>query len=122
MTFGEYLRELRNEKNYKINRLAEMIDITSGYLSSIENGTRSAPSFEITMKIADALELSTDERYKLIDLAAESKNPPVLADDLNQYIINNPALRDLLRYTMQCKLSEKDWEIITAFIKKNYCF
>lgn len=122
MKFGEYLRELRNEKNYKINRLAEIIDITSGYLSFIENGTRSAPSFEITMKIADALELSTDERYKLLDLAAESKNPPVLADDLNQYIINNPALRDLLRYTMQCRLSEKDWEIITAFIKKNYCF
>lgn len=88
----------------------------------MESGTRPAPGFEKLWQIADVLELTNHERYRLYDLAAESKQPPALADDLNEYIYQNPAIRDLLRYAMECRLAEKEWERISMFVKKNYFY
>lgn len=88
----------------------------------MESGTRPAPGFEKLRQIADVLELTNHERYHLYDLAAESKQPPALADDLNEYIYQNPAIRDLLRYAMECRLAEKEWERISMFVKKNYFY
>ena len=57
---------------------------------------------------------------KAADLAAESKQPLTLAEDLNEYIYNNPVIRDMLRYSMKCRLTEKEWEIVFVYIKRNY--
>lgn len=120
MKFSEYLKSYRINKNLKLNKAAQLLGISSSYLSSLENGTRPAPSFELLIKIADVLEMSVNERYRLYDLAAESKQPLTLAEDLNEYIYNNPVIRDMLRYSMKCRLTEKEWEIVFVYIKRNY--
>lgn len=122
MEFGEYLRQTRREKNFKTIQLANLLGISASYLSSLESGSRTPPSFELVKKMADLLELAPAERHRLYDLAAECKKPPGLATDLNDYICQTPNLRSLLRYTMDCRLTEQDWEVITAFIKKNYFY
>lgn len=122
MTFGEYLRQCRKNKKLTIKQTAPEIGLSASYLSGIENGKRSAPSFEILQKLADLLKLTPEERYRLYDLAAESKQPPALADDLNAYIYQYPAVRDMLRCAMEYRLTENDWDTIVAYITKNYFY
>ena len=95
MTFGEYLRSKRKIRNIRMVKLAELLGISPSYLSSMESGSRSAPSFETLRKMA-------------------------LSDDLNEYIYRIPHLRDVLRSSMECGLTEKEWNKIEEFIKKNY--
>lgn len=122
MKFGEYLKLIRNKRNLKLTKAAEMMGISSSYLSSLESGGRPAPSFKVLHKIADVLQLKPQERHQLYDLAAESKMPPTLADDLNTYIYQIPKLRGMLRNSMECGLTEKDWDVVLNFMKKNYLY
>ena len=124
MDFCEYLKEdlkdCRKKQNLTLTQAAQMMGISSSYLSSLEGGTRPAPAFEMLNKMADVLNLNKKERYRLYDLAAESKQPPALADDLNAYIYQNITIRDILRYSMECNILEDELETIFSFIKKNY--
>lgn len=120
MDYKEYIKFQRKKKNLSLTKAAKLMGISSSYLSSLENGMRPAPSNNLIIKTAEVLELNAKEEYQLFDLAAESKNPPTLADDLIEYIYKNPAIREMLRYSMECKLTEKEWNTIISFIKKNY--
>lgn len=120
MDFSEYLRKCRKNKKMTIKQTAEAAGISASYHSSLENGRRIAPPFEVLEQLSDALGLSAEERYRLYDLAAESKQPPALADDINAYIYEMPVLRDLLRSAVAYRLTEQDWEAIDAYIRKNF--
>lgn len=122
MNFGEYEKQLRMKKNISLTKAAKMLGISMSYLSSLENGNRPAPSNELLLKMVDLLELNSREKNKLFDLAAESKQPPALADDLVEYIYKYPAIRDMLRYSMECDMTEKDWDNVLTFVKKNYFY
>ena len=122
MNFGEYIKHKRIELGISQTKAAKMCGISLSYLSGLERGKRTAPANDVIDKIADALKLTRKERIKLSDLAAESKNPPVLADDLVDYIYRYPVIRDTLRYSMDCNISEKDWERVFDFVKKNYFY
>lgn len=122
MKYGEYFKAKRIQKNITLTKAAQLLNISSSYLSSIENGSRPAPSFALQQKMADILGLTQKQRYCLYDLAAESRPNPVLAEDLNEYIYRNTAIRNILRYAMECHLSQKDWETIHKYIKRNYLF
>lgn len=120
MKFGEFLKQKRLEKNIKAKSLAELLSISPAYLSSLENGSRQPPSYELLEKIASILELSTDERYQLFDLAGEYKKPKEIARDLTEYIYQNPQIIEILRYGMKCRLSEREWSIILNFVNRIY--
>lgn len=122
MNFGEYEKQLRMKKNISLTKAAKMLGISMSYLSSLENGNRPSPSNELLLKMVDLLELNSREKNKLFDLAAESKQPPALADDLVEYIYKYPAIRDMLRYSMECDMTEKDWDNVLTFVKKNYFY
>ena len=120
MKFGEYLRQKRLDNNIKLKTMAELLDISPAYLSSLENGSRQPPSYELLEKIATILELGTDERYQLFDLAGENKHPPEISEDLTEYIYQNPQIIEILRYAMKCQLSEKEWSVILSFVNRLY--
>lgn len=120
MKFGEFLKQKRLEKNIKAKSLAELLSISPAYLSSLENGSRHPPSYELLEKIASILKLSTDESYLLFDLAGENKNPPEISKDLTEYIYQNPQIIEILRYAMKCQLSEREWNIIRNFVNRVY--
>lgn len=122
MEFGEYIKSNRIKKNITQTKAAKMFGISLSYLSGIERGLRPAPTDGVVAKIADVLELNRKERYRLYDLAAESKQPPALADDLVEYIYQYPVIRDMLRYSMECNMTEKEWERVFDFIKNNYFY
>ena len=120
MKFGEHLRQKRLGKNMKAKTFAELLEISPAYLSSLENGSRQPPSYELLDMMAAILELNIDERYQLFDLAGENKHPQEIAKDLTEYIYQNPKILEMLRYTMRCRLSEKEWSIILNFVNRVY--
>lgn len=99
-----------------------MFGISLSYLSGIERGLRPAPAYDVVDKMADVLELNRKERYRLYDLAAESKKTPALADDLVEYIYQYPVIRDMFRYSMECNMEGTDWENVFDYVKKNYFY
>ena len=122
MKVGEYIKTKKKKKNITQTKAAKMYGISLSYLSGIERGLRPAPADDVVDKMADVLKLNRKDRYSLYDLAAESKEPPALADDLVEYIYRYPMIRDMLRYSMECDLKKDDWEKIFNSIKRTYFY
>lgn len=58
--FGEYLRELRLEKNFTLRELAQKLDVDFTYLSKLENNRiENKPSIDLIKKLSK--ELNADE-------------------------------------------------------------
>lgn len=112
VTFGSYISEKRLEKYISLRAFSNMIDISPEYLSKLENGLRAAPRYEILERIAKKLSLSSGEKEKLFDLAAESKSNLSLASDLVEYICNNEIVHKTLRIAKRCKLTTEEWQEI----------
>ena len=60
MTLGKKIREARKEMKLTTTELAELTDLTQGYISHIENN-RKTPSIEILKKLAASLKISFHE-------------------------------------------------------------
>lgn len=90
LVIGKQIKRIRTEHHLSQAQLAEMIDLSSGYLSYIETGTKGA-SLDTIVQLANALRVSVDE---------------ILADNLvtNQQRIAKGELSDLLE---DCNSYEK---------------
>ena len=56
---GQKLRDARQQKDYTLQALAEIADISSVYLGEIERGLK-MPSLNIFIKLIEALDVSAD--------------------------------------------------------------
>ena len=99
--FGDFIKEKRARCNYSLKYVAEIIGISNVYQSSIEAGKRPAPSYDVLMKLRDALKLNDDEFGEMLDLAAESKNSRAVAYDLADYINQNDFIHKTLRFSLK---------------------
>lgn len=63
ITFGLKIKELRKQKKYSQEQLANLASINKSYISQIENG-KTTVSVEIINKLAKALEI---EMHKLFE-------------------------------------------------------
>lgn len=68
---GEKIRTVRKEQGFTQEQLAEICDISTGFLGHIERGTRKL-SLDTLFSIAMVLDVSID--YLLIDSASKSDN------------------------------------------------
>lgn len=59
--FGSYLKEIRENKGWSINQLAQAADISGSQISRIENGLRGIPKPQTLRKIAEALDVPYEE-------------------------------------------------------------
>lgn len=76
MTFGERVRNLRNECEMTQRELAERLDVTISYVSKVENGRLhhgDFPSEKFILKLAHELDADEDKLLLLAD-----KVPPKL--------------------------------------------
>lgn len=58
------IRKKREEKGYTIDELAKIAGMSKGHLSRIERGKTNA-KISTLVRIADALEIKTEELYKI---------------------------------------------------------
>ncbi len=77
--FGAKLREMRKEKAMSLKELAQAIGVSSAYLSALEHGQRSRPSWYLIQRIIAHFNVIWDEAEQLERLAALS-HPRVTLD------------------------------------------
>lgn len=63
--FAKLLIELRNSREIRQGKFAEMIGYEQSYLSALEGGTKGPPSDEFLIKASQALSLNSEEQERL---------------------------------------------------------
>ena len=91
MTFGQFIRKRREEKDFSLRELARKVNCSAAFLSDIELGRR-FPSEQVLKTIAKVLDVST-ETLKEYDRRAPVEDIKRLAETHPQYGL---ALRSLV--------------------------
>ncbi|MFS0905702.1 helix-turn-helix domain-containing protein [Priestia aryabhattai] len=60
---GELLRLKRLEKRQTLGDIADLVGVSPNYISEIEKGTKSNPSDEIIVRIAEVFNLNEDDLF-----------------------------------------------------------
>lgn len=107
MSFGQRLRQLRLENHINQRDLAATVGIDFTYLSKIENERMPPPAADTIVKIARALQASTDE---LLLLAHK------VPRDIQPVITRSPALPAFLRSISD--LSEEELQELSSYAQK----
>lgn len=69
--FGKFVRKLRIDQGHLLKDTADVLGVTSSYLSAVEKGKKAVPS-EWIAKIALAYKLTSEQKAELTELATES--------------------------------------------------
>lgn len=77
--FGEAMRELRRKKGVTQKEMASALGVSQAYLSALEHGNRSAPSFDFIQRVAGYFNIIWDDLEDLMRLAGLS-HPRVVID------------------------------------------
>ncbi len=77
--FGAAIRKLRQERAISQKQMAEGIGVSPAYLSAMEHGHRSPPSFDFLQRVAGFFNIIWDDADRLFQLA-ELSNPKITMD------------------------------------------
>lgn len=77
--FGEAIRRLRAERGVTQRQMASAIGVSPAYLSALEHGNRSEPSWEFVQRVIGYFNIIWDEAEELQMLAGLSR-PKVVID------------------------------------------
>src|SRR5687768_15148666 len=70
--FGRFMRGVRTDRGLLLKDVADMVGVTSAYLSALEHGKKGAPSAAFISKLENALRLDTTQRQELRRAARDS--------------------------------------------------
>ena len=115
ITFGSFIRKKRLEKDITLRKMAELLNISPVYMSSIETGRRAAPKDDILQRIAQFLFLDKQDQEQMYELAAKSKTFIAVPSDLPEYISENELARIALRVAKDMDATDTEW---MEFIEK----
>ena len=109
MTFGSYLREMRELKKLRQADLAEEIGVSTVYVCDIERDRRYPPELDKLRVWILQLGLSADEEAKLFDLAGDAREttPP----DIAAYLDRNSDAKNAIRRIMG-QQTDYNWDNI----------
>jgi transcriptional regulator with XRE-family HTH domain len=80
--FGEAVRKLRSERGITQKEMAARLGVSAAYLSALEHGQRSEPSWQLVQRIIGYFNIIWDDAEELQRLAALSR-PKVVIDARN---------------------------------------
>lgn len=75
--FSEKIKKRRKEMGLTLKELGDMTGLSPSYISKIENGERKAPSWEVVVKIEEALQLNEirdESRYPYLSKVYNQEN------------------------------------------------
>ena len=120
VTFGSYIRALRETNDISLRALAETLQISAAYLSEIERGTRCAPAIAsgLPEKMMRELGLEEDagdtQYHRYCDLAGESRGYSY--EEINRYLAIQPVLRQAIRLAEQAGKDDAFWRDVIRLI------
>lgn len=109
MTFGNYLRDLRESRNLRQADLANSAGVSCVYLCDIEKGRRYPPDMAKLRIWVAQMALSPEEEARFYDLAGEAREsaPP----DISEFLSHNPPAREAIRRIIGQERAY-DWDAI----------
>jgi len=113
-TFGRFIEERRKLKGYTLRGFAAELDIAPAYMSDIEKGRRYPPEKKLE-DIARLLNLNSEDKNRMLDLAAMTKTKTV-SSDLPEYIMEKDLARVALRRAREVELSDDGWKEVIDLI------
>ena len=120
MTFGEYLKQKRLDKEITLRGFAKLVDISPVYLCDLEKGRKAAPSMEVMQKMVSKLALNKEESERFYDLAAleqTAKNP--IPKDLNAFLKDNRVIVSALRTAKDLDATDEAWQDFIDKLRKS---
>lgn len=110
VSFGTYLKELRNSRSPSMTQeeLANAIGRSKMTISQFEKEKNAPPQGVLLDKIVVALNLTDDEENTLRFLAAKYRKK--VPGDIEKYFFNNPYIYKAIRAAQKANLSNSDWE------------
>lgn len=120
MTFGEYLKQKRLDKEITLRGFAKLVDISPVYLCDLEKGRKAAPSMEVMQKMVSKLALNKEESERFYDLAAleqTAKNP--IPKDLNAFLKGNRVIVSALRTAKDLDATDEEWQDFIDKLRKS---
>ena len=120
MTFGEYLKQKRLDKEITLRGFAKLVDISPVYLCDLEKGRKAAPSMEVMQKMVSKLALNKEESERFYDLAAleqTAKNP--IPKDLNAFLKDNRVIVSALRTAKDLDATDDEWQDFIDKLRKS---
>ncbi len=126
MNLSQKIRQLREEKEWSLNKLAEMAGVSKAYLSQLENNVSKQPSAEVLLKIASALGTTIAD---LLDkpVRVHAKDFGEMPDGLRELIDKQGEILDIreedvkmlmrIRYRGNQPETPEDWEHILRTIR-----
>lgn len=107
-TFGEYLRELRENRGLSQGQLGEKVNRKAMTISLIENRKNNPPNNELLDEIINALKLNEEEANMLRNLSAIERNE--IPYDITIYIQNHMDVFNAIRRGMKQNKKSNDWK------------
>ena len=120
MTFGEYLKQKRLDKEITLRGFAKLVDISPVYLCDLEKGRKAAPSMEVMQKMVSKLALNKEEAERFYYLAAleqTAKNP--IPKDLNAFLKDNRVIVSALRTAKDLDATDEEWQDFIDKLRKS---
>lgn len=119
MSFGEYLKNKREEKQISLRELARRLELSAPFLSDVENNRRAPLTEERLATLAEVMNLSAAEEAEMYDIVGHQKG--LLPPDLNPYVNNRPYVNAALRTARNLEANEEDWQrFIDDLIKRKH--
>ena len=115
-SFGQFIRQRREELEKTVRGFAAELDITPAYLSDIEKGNRYAPKNYLD-KLKEVLKISEDDEQEFEDLASVSRGSSF--EDINCYLGKTRMARVALRRARDSQISDDEWEKFINDIDKS---
>ena len=121
--FGKFIDDKRRGRaagggDILLKDIATAMGTTATYLSDIVKGRRNPPEMTMLNKIAEVLNLSSQETKELYDLAGRERNEA--GPDLPDYLMDKeiPHVRAALRRASEKKLGDDFWKKVFDEIDK----
>ena len=118
MTYGEYLKYKREEKQISLREVARTLGVSAPFLSDVENNRRGPLTEERLADLAKVLNLNEKEKAKIYDIVGKQKG--LLAPDLNPYVTERPYVNAALRTARNLEANEEDWQWFTDYLSNKY--
>ena len=107
----------RQEKKISLRRLADQLGISAPYLSDVEKNRKTAFDDERIELVSRILNLSEEEKNKMLDLAGQAKKS-FIPPDLPKYINGNDYVKVALRTARDMGAGAEDWQKFIDDLKR----
>ena len=113
--FGQFISEQKRKHSLQSKELADMLNISMGYLSQLEHGKRVCPDQELLKRMIDVFNLNEEERCIIFDLYEKASGN--LSPDIVEYVKSKEIVKRALRAAKAANATDTDWEMFIDAIK-----